>query len=148
VNISAADAKRLGQRRAQPTKAPGELLAVWVRGKLTNGKNQSQAWQLKAWGRYKRDWREQVLYALLLVDWRRGTVAAEVPKRIVFRAWCFNKLDSDGLALALAPVRDALMQAGVIHEDADRAGHEFVYQPCEIAKASTHQGVEIRVSLR
>jgi hypothetical protein len=144
MRISAADVKRLGQRREQPAVHSGDLLACFVRGKLVNPKNQNQAWQLKAWGRYKRQWREATANALLLVGWRRE-VPAEVPKLVTFRSFTHNAIDGDGLQLALAAVRDALITCGVVSDDADRAGHVFTYAPSEIQRASTHRGVEIRV---
>jgi hypothetical protein len=148
VNISAADVKTLGMRREQPAKVPGELLAFFVRGKLVNGKNQNQAWQLKAWGRYKRDWRKRVADVLLFAaGWRRD-VAPTIPKHVTFRATNFNALDGDGLQLALAPVRDALIACGVISDDRDSAGHTFEYAPTQIKKASALHGVEIRVRLK
>ena len=172
-SLSQAEAAALLARRARPVvvKAPGELLAVWCRGRLVNAKNQSRGWQMKAWDRYKREWRERVANALLEAGWRRvlhgpptamipGTtftvmgggfvssypIDCRLPKRIVFRARTHGKIDSDGLQLALAPVRDGLIDCGVIHNDDRDCGHEFIYEPCVIDRK--HRGVEIRVSLR
>ena len=150
-SLTREEAKALGRRAQQPTRAPGELLAVWVSGKLVNGKNASKGWQMKAWGRYKREWREQVARALLEASWRPQRLredrirTATNPKRIVFAARTHGAMDSDGLGVALAPVRDALIECWVIHNDDRDCGHEFVYtQVIDRAR----RGVEVRVSLR
>jgi hypothetical protein len=147
MNLTREEAKALGRRAQQPTKAPGEILAIWVPGKLVNTKNARLHYMAES--RYKREWRERVALAMwesrhLILDCLGEP--AEVPKRVVFAARTYHKLDSDGLQVALAPVRDALIEYGVIHGDADKHGHEFIYLPSVIDRA--RRGVEIRVSLR
>jgi hypothetical protein len=169
-SLTRAEAAALGRRADQPVKAPGELLCVFVGGALVNGKNQSRGWQMKAWGRYKREWKERVAQALLEIGWRRVlhgpptpllprttlvvqgggfvnsfVIDARLPKRVTFEAHTRNAMDSDGLQLAIVPIRDALVECGVVSGDAERDGHLWEYAQ-KIDRA--HRGVTIRVSLR
>lgn len=165
MNLTRADVARLGRKTVQPVRAPGELLAIFVGGKLVNTKNARLHWRAES--TYKREWRERVAQGLLEAHWGalRGTFALSpenkatcpsdcapwshvpvVPKVVTFAARTHHRMDSDGLQVALAPVRDALIDCGVIHGDADKHGHEFVYVPSVIDRA--RRGVEIRVSLR
>ncbi len=158
----------LGRKREQPVKGPGELLALWVPGKLVNTKNARLHYMAES--RYKREWREAVAQALFEYGWFRclqsaptalvpgtklvvlgGGFNGETPtsnkarKRVCFRASTAKAMDDDGLAVSLAPVRDALIECGIISGDAVGDGHEFLYSQ-KVDRA--RRGVEIRVSLR
>ena len=168
MNITAAEAKALGRRAEQPVKAPGELLAIFVPGKLVNTKNARLHHMAES--RYKRGWREAVAQSLLEAGWQRvlqspptaltfGTklvvlgggfngqvpTSGYYPKRVSLLATTAKAMDTDGLQVALAPVRDALIECGVINGDAEKDGHRFVYSQ-QINRA--RRGVEIRVRLR
>ena len=140
--LTREEAKALGRRAQQPTRAPGELIAVWVSGKLVNPLNAS-AWGWQKRSRTAKAWKERTAAALLETPYfycRRGE-----GRRVAFLAHVHNRFDGDGLQAALKPVRDALVECGVISGDADRDGHEFIYtQVIDRAR----RGVEIRVSLR
>lgn len=149
--VTAAELRRLGLKYEQPAPRPGEILACFARGRLVNAKNKGLGWQLKAWGRYKREWKERVYDALLMnCDPVQGTgraVAAHAPKSVTFHAIVPSKMDSDGLALACAPIRDALIDAGVIDDDRDSSGHIFEYTQ-EAKRKNVVHGVTVRVRLR
>ena len=149
--VTIAQLRRLGLKLDQPKRVPGELVACFVPGRLVNGKNASRGWQQKAWGRYKRVWRAQTLDALLMANADRGPIArgsGVAPKVVTFHAIVPSRFDSDGLALACAPIRDALITAGVIDDDRDSAGHSFTYTQEARRKAGTVYGVFVRGKLR
>lgn len=148
MNLTSAQAKALGRRAQQPTRAPGELVAVFAAGKVKNPLNGAQ-WggHLKAKVRYRKEWRERVSLALLEAGWPMMLVGknphATTPKRITLLARTWSRMDAhDGLRAALKPVVDALVDCQVIHSDAPQSGHEFVYEQV-IDRA--RRGVEIRV---
>lgn len=168
MNLTKADVARLGRKALQPRREPAEVLAVFVPGKLVNTKNARLHHMAES--RYKRGWRDAVAQALFEAGWHRvlqspptpllpgtklvvlgGGFDGDVPtsgkaaKRITFFANTHLKLDTDGLQVALAPVRDALIECGVIWGDAPKDGNEFVYEQ-RIDRA--RRGVEIRVKLR
>lgn len=168
MNLTKDQVKVLDRKREQPTREPGELLAVWVSGKLVNTKNRRLHW--KSESRYKRTWREAVAMALFEAGWHRllqspptplvpgmklivlgggfdeqVAIPGKAPKRIVIRANVHGLMDSiDGLRVACAPIVDELKSCGVISDDADKHGHLIEYAQ-RIDRA--HRGVEIRVSL-
>lgn len=91
--------------------------------------------------RWAKDWRERTHQHLFVaLRGRRGLPPATAPKRVVFFASTANAWDDDGLRAGMKPVRDALKDAGVIHDDAPASGHVFVYTQ-QIDRA--HRGVEI-----
>src|SRR5262249_21772657 len=141
MQISRDEAVMLGCRAQRPALGPGEVLAWWVPGKLVNTKNARL--HPMAEHRYKLKWREAVSLAALESGWilRTPTRAVE-PKHVAFRACSYHAMDSDGLQVALAPVRDELIRLGVISGDADRDGHVFTYAQ-RIDRGQ--RGVEIRV---
>ena len=142
-SLTREEAKTLGRRAQQPVKAPGDLVAVWVSGKLVNPLNAS-AWGWQKRSRTAKAWKERTALALLESP-NHGGHMARTPKRVTFLAHVHNRFDSDGLQAALKPVRDALVECGVISGDADRDGHLFEYtQVIDRAR----RGVEIRISLR
>jgi len=149
-SLTSAEAKALGRRAAQPMKAPGELLAVWVPGKLVNPLN-AGAWGWQKRSRTAKAWKDRTTLAIFEANlWRQSQATFfpgwdHTPKCVLFHASVFHKFDSDGLQAACKPIRDTLIQCGVIHSDAPDSGHEFVYaQMIDRAR----RGVEIRVSLR
>jgi hypothetical protein len=147
VRISEAEAKALGRRREQPVKAPGEILAIFVSGKLTNPLNGPQGrgatlGQL----RYRVEWKQRV--AQVLLENRLGgppRAHDPLPLRVTFVGHTHNSMDSDGLQAACKPIRDALVECGVLASDAPGTGHVFAYEQ-RIDRA--HRGVEIRVAPR
>lgn len=147
MNITRTEAARLGRRAEQPVKAAGELLAVFVRGHLVNPLN-ATAWGWRKRSQLAKSWKQRVAQALLESSWAQTTtarVAARTHKVVTFHAHTHNTMDGDGLQAALKPVRDALIECGVISGDADQDGHRFVYEQ-EIHRA--RRGVIIRVALR
>ena len=73
-------------------------------------------------------------------------VESRTPKRVHFHAHTWNVMDEpDGLSASIKPIRDALVECGVIHSDAPNSGHEFVYSQ-EVKR--DQRGVVIRVSPR
>ena len=154
-SLTREEAKALGRRAQQPTRAPGELLAIWCSGNLVNTKN-ARLHHMAEY-RYKRGWNERVALALLEAGWKPTPLPALVPglpKRVEFLCHVRNRMDSqDGLRVACAPILDALGQYGVLtgqlerpgRGDEDARGHEVVYgQVIDRAR----RGVEIRISLR
>jgi hypothetical protein len=146
-SITKAQAAQLGRRAQQPTLEPGELLAIFVPGKLKNPLNGPQ-WGKQKFSqmRYRKTWKERVELTLF----ERAHMMEDVgfhpgPKRVTFRAGTHNAMDTDGLQAALKPVRDALVECGVISGDAERDGNKFVYEQRIDRK---RRGVEIRVALR
>jgi hypothetical protein len=144
-SITKADVSMLGRRAQQPRKAPGELLALFVRGKLVNTKNARLHW--KSESRYKRQWRERVAEVLLETGWRNpGPEQAAIPKCVLLICNVYGLMDEhDGLRVACAPVVDALQAAGVLHSDAPESGHVFGYAQ---RRDRANRGIEIRVTPR
>ncbi len=155
MRLTAEQAAALGRRQQQPTRQPGELLAIFVPGKLTNPLNGSQGgWQKHA--RWAQQWRERtwlVIFEALATmrdveAFRRARqTGASEPKRIAFHALVPSRFDDDNLRACLKPCRDALKDAGVVDDDRDRAGHAFVYTQEARRRAGTVYGVEIRVAV-
>ena len=144
MGLTKADVAALGRKQQRPVRAEGELLAVFVPGKVVNPLNAS-AWMWQKRSRLAKQWKERVALALL-EDYRAlfrfGNEGSRRPKRVTFLARTWNTLDTDGLAASIKPLRDALIECGVIHSDAPGSGHEFVYaQTIDRAR----RGVEIRV---
>lgn len=148
-SLTRAEVAALGRRAAQPTKAPGELLAIFVAGKLRNPLNGPQYGRQKfVQSRYRRDWKDRVAQALLETLFVREAwhhFFGGRPKRVVITAGVHQKFDSDGLQAACKPIRDALVECGVVSGDAERDGHAWEYHQ-RIDR--TRRGVEIHVSLR
>ena len=145
--LTREEAATLGRRAQQPTRAPGELLAVWVSGKLVNPLNAS-AWGWQKRSRTAKAWKERTALAVyeskdwILKEWLEWLTK---PKVVHFHASVFNRFDDDGLAAAIKPIRDALIECSIIAGDAVIDGNVFVYSQV-IDRA--RRGVEIRVSLR
>lgn len=145
MNITREEAQLLGRLAISPLPTTaGELVAVWVTGKIANPLNgPSWVWQKRA--RYAKAWKERVALALFFQPIHDMTAPPAAPKHVRFVASTWNRMDSDGLQAALKPVRDALVECGVLSGDADKDGHTFVYfQNIDRAR----RGVEIRVWLK
>lgn len=145
MRVTSAELAGLKRKREQPARTEGELLAIFVPGRLLNPLNAS-AWVWQKRSRYAKQWRERVADALWDVAGQRDhmTTGAIVlsPKRVKFLASTHNRMDSDGLQAALKPIRDALIECQVITGDADKDGNVFEYDQ-KIDR--TRRGVEIRV---
>jgi hypothetical protein len=134
---------RKGRRAQQPPKEPGDLLAIFCPGILKNPLNGPQYGRQKfAHAGYRKRWKERVSLAVWEANWEPSHV---VPKAVTFHANVFNLFDTDGLQAACKPLRDALVECGVISGDAERDGHSFTYTQRIDRKA---RGVEIRVRQR
>lgn len=153
VSLTPAEEKALGRKREQPVKNPGELFAVFVRGRLVNPLNERHDTPYFAGkhARYKRQWKERIVLALLEAGWRVSPYGAKavaaVPKLIGFLACVPKAFDADGLRAAMKPFPDALKDCGVIADDRDSSGHQFVYAQ-EVKRGATIHGVTIRVRVR
>jgi len=147
-------------------KAEGEILAIFVPGKLRNPLNGLKHWRAEK--RYRREWHEAVANALLVARWDKARTdlalgphivgiqnhetpwdyVPKIPKRVVIVAQTFNRMDRDGYYAALKPVIDALTINGVIHDDAEPVNGVGHIIECSQRIDRAHRGVEIRVSLR
>ena len=140
MNLTKAEAAQLGRRALQPTRGPGEILAVFVPGKLRNLTNQRWGW--KGDMAYKRRWREKVAQAILEARWRPASKGLN-GAHTVFLAHVWNPFDGDGLQAALKPVRDELVSCRVLADDKEvTTGNSFEYQQVTDRKCP---GVEVRV---
>ena len=152
-SLTPAEAKMLGRRAAQPVRMPGELLAVFVAGKLVNTKN-ARLHHMAEY-RYKNGWLERTALALLIdAGWKPTDQPHFRSLRISFLCNVARLMDEqDGLRIACAPVLDALGMCGVLTGKIEKAGrgdephrgHEIIYAQ-QINRAQ--RGVTIRVSLR
>ena len=154
MNITKHDVALLGRRALQPARAPGELLALFVRGPgLTNTKNARLHWGTEA--RYKARWREAVAQVVLEASARHPATVVWLrqnpgyPKRVTLHATTPRELDYDGLVVALAPALDGLgvrFGVGFLDDDRASAGHLVEYGQTVDRKAPA--GVRIGISLR
>ena len=118
-------------------------MTIFVPGKLRNPLNGSWGgWRKHA--RLAKDWRERTAMELLFERLRHESeqVAPNDPKTITFTAHVGAGWDDDNLPAAIKPIRDALVDAQVIHSDAPDSGHVFRYAQ---VVDRTHRGVEIVV---
>lgn len=115
-------------------------MTVFVPGPLRNPMNGSHG----HWSKHRRwakDWRERTHQHLFVaLRGRRDLPTAAAPKRVHFLLHTHNNWDDDAYGPGLKPVRDALKDAGVIHDDSKKSGHTFTYDQ-KIARA--HRGVLI-----
>jgi hypothetical protein len=108
-------------------------LAFFVPVKLEAVKNARDAhWSARA--KRAKLHRDATTYAVLQALGSDRTAAWKIeakpstPKRIHLSAAVYNMFDShDGLRAACSHIVDGLVDAGLIQDDADRAGHEFSY---------------------
>ena len=141
MNLTRDDVKRLGRRAEQPTKELGDVLAVFVAGKLRNLTNERWGW--KGDMAYKRRWREKVAHAVLESGYRpaRGSKGLS-DAQVTFLGRVWSLFDGDGLQAAMKPVRDGLVESRVLTGDADKTGNVFEYRQV-VDRA--RRGVEIHV---
>ena len=123
-------------------------MTIFVTGKLANPLNNSHGHWFKH-ARTARSWRERTAHAVLEYVLTHGGTAARppaaAPKRVRFRAHTWNIWDADeGLNAACKPIRDGLVDAGVLHSDAADSGHQWIYGQ---VMDRAHRGVEITVEL-
>jgi hypothetical protein len=145
MRISREEAAALGRRAAQPVKAPGEFIAVFVSGKLTNPLNGSQ-WGKSAFTRmrYRQLWHDRVATALFASGWRCDH-PAPIRKDVAIMAATHNRMDQDGLFAACKPIVDSLIRCSVIHSDDPNSGHVIRIEQRIDRK---RRGVEIHVRFR
>ena len=161
TTLTAAEVRGLGLKRQQPIKEPGELLAVFVPGKLRNPMNGSHGhWSKHA--RWAKTWRERAAWAIFEsayqgcgvvgVNMGRALLALEMqpekPKLVTLHAVVPSRFDDDNLPPCCKPIRDALKDMGVVNDDRPSAGHVFTYTQEARRKAGTVHGVTVRVRLR
>jgi hypothetical protein len=142
----AAQARRQTVTSPDPLGAP---LSVFVPGHLRNPLNGSWGgWRKHA--RLAKDWRERTAQRVFLATYRVGAALGtpRTPKRVTFTACVGRRWDTDNLPAAIKPLRDALVDARVIHDDGPDAGHEFVYAQQLVRKFGAARGVGIVVELR
>jgi len=126
-------------------------LSVFVPGPLVNPMNGSHGhWAKHA--RWARTWRERAYLALFRDFMERRHLGSgprmadgRVPKRITFLAQTGARWDDDNLRAGMKPIRDALKDAGIIHDDGPASGHTFCYEQIVNRK---ERGVQITVELR
>jgi hypothetical protein len=107
------------------------LLEVFIPGNLRNPLNGSWGgWPKHA--KLAKQWRERTA-TRFLVQWivaGRPPRTPTIPKVITFTAHVGRHWDDDNLPAAIKPIRDGLVDAGVIHSDAPDSGHTFTYAQC------------------
>ena len=137
---AAADEQAQARRRAA-------LLVVDVPGALRNPINGSWGhWRTHA--RAEASWRSRTAQrARVAVLLRPGPrLEPQTPKALTFTVYTANAWDDDeGLNAACKPVRDGLIDGGVIHGDGPAHGHTFAYRQ---TMARGRRGVEILVEAR
>lgn len=119
-------------------------LEVWVPGPLTNPMNGSHGhWSTHY--RWAKDWRERTHQHLFAAIGAFRLYNPREAKRVIFTAHTARRWDTDNLAAGMKPCRDALKDAGLIHDDGPDSGHRFEYAQ-RIDRQ--HRGVLITVTLR
>ena len=158
-SLTSAELTALRRRDAQPMRAPGELLAIWLPGKLESRLNGPQGRTLKGarWRAAKiKTTRERVCTAILDglpqgVTWQAPARAVNVepwqPKLVRFIAYVGHEWDEDNLKAALKSYRDALTTMRVIDDDKPSSGHTFTYEQVIDRARGGKRGVEIHCSL-
>ena len=100
------------------------LFRVFVPGKVRRQDNGQQgSWRAKAG--YRKAWQNRVKLRLLQASVQHIKIDPTTPKTVRLIANVFNLYDEDGLAAALKPIPDILVQSGVIHSDRplQKSGH-------------------------
>lgn len=122
------------------------LLRIFVPGPVRNPLNgQHGHWSKhRTWA---KRWREATEYHLFVANWNGGNpkVSLTAPKRITFTVVSPREWDDDNLAAAVKPVRDALVSMRVVHGDAPRHGHTFVYR--QRRGRGEERGIEVVVEM-
>ena len=125
-------------------------MQIFVPGKLRNPLNGSWGgWRKHA--RLAKDWRTRTAQRIFVFSGATQAGYDELadtlypqhrPKTVTFTAHVGAGWDDDNLPAAIKPIRDALVDAQVIHSDAPDSGHTFVYRQIIDRK---HRGVEIAI---
>lgn len=126
------------------------VLTVFCEGKPMNPQDGSERHYLKK-AKTVKAWRERTANGVLRVlnQWGRPLGwPPEAPKRITFVIYSRRAFDDDNLTMVAKPSRDGLRDAGIIHDDARRSGHRFLYENVVAPKMSDVHGIAIRVGLR
>ena len=160
-SLTSAELTALRRRDAQPTRAPGELLAIWIPGKLESRLNGPQGRTLKGarWRATKiKATRERVCAAILdglMKGWYGSTLTARAvpiqgtPKTVRFIVYVGHEWDLDeNVPAALKTHKDALKVMRIIDDDKPSSGHTFTYEQVIDPRRSGRRGVEIRVRIR
>jgi hypothetical protein len=124
--------------------AEGRLIA-WVPGAISNPMNGAQrGWQKKA--RIRKGWRERTMLcvqdAMNRSAWEHRPLSGAV---VVMTAYVWKVFDEDGLASALKPVMDGLVDARLLAGDAPRFVQKVQRRQMINRK---HRGVEVVVQVR
>ncbi len=118
-------------------------MIVFVPGHLRNPLNGSWGgWQKHA--RLAKDWRERTAQWIFFATDKGACAPATRPKMVTFTAHVGAGWDDDNLPAAIKPIRDALVDSGIVHSDAPDSGHHFTYRQIVDRK---HRGVEISVEM-
>lgn len=123
-------------------------MTVFIPGKLANP--QASEWKGSHWAkraRLAKSIREKTGAYILATMGRRLDAAPWAPKRVEFNAYVANPFDSDNLATACKPYRDALRDMKLIDDDRDSCGHQFVYRQTVARGLDARRGLEITVTL-
>lgn len=154
MRISRLDAASLGRKREQPLRevavAEGRLIA-WIPGPIHNPLNGSQG--TTKYGRIfraKERWRERtclcVKDAMNRAKWRYEPLGngRTYNGLVTVTAFVWNLFDEDGLAAALKPVVDGLVDAELVYSDGPTSKTKFVRRQVIERK---HRGVEVVVQI-
>lgn len=149
MTLTSQDLALLRRRQADPTGPPPRRwlpgrrgFMIFVTGHLVNPLGSVRHRMVEY--RRRKTWKEGVANALLALGYRRGDFDPSAPKRITLTAHVVKRFDSINLGAIFKPVPDALKECGVIDDDRDSAGHEFVYAPQVIDR--TCPGVRVEVT--
>lgn len=125
---------------------PDTILAVFIPGKVQNPLNGSHGhWSKRArWAKTRREKAQMCILVAIRNSIKRFADPA-MPKLVTFTATVWNEFDSDGLAAALKPTRDALVDMRVLHNDRPSSGHAFIYEQVVARGKKSEPGVAIRV---
>ena len=121
----------------------GRLIA-WIPGRLRNPLNGAHGhWAPRA--RERKDWRIRTqLCCQDAMHRSRWKYSPLVGARVVFTAYVWNRYDEDGLAAALKPVLDGLVDARLLKTDGPDGRHRIERRQAIERK---HRGVEVVVQI-
>jgi hypothetical protein len=128
------------------TREDLRVLTFWLPAKLVNTLNARTHWAVDA--KRARQQRDAVCAAVLeaLGHAYQLRVGPAVPKHVRFAAAVAKAFDDDGLQAALKHVRDGLIDARILDDDAPDSGHVFEYT--QTLAGRTPRGVQITVTVR
>jgi hypothetical protein len=122
------------------------VLTFWLPARLVNTLNTRTHWAVDA--KRARRQRDAVCAAVLEALGRTYSlrVGPAEPKRVRFAAHVARLFDDDGLQAALKHVRDGLIDARILDDDAPESGHVFEY--AQYLAKKMPRGVQITVTVR